>query len=220
LAPDSNLEDCINPLATELAKSRTRPEPAVMNTFSPIGSSTSLDQAPAPSQVVASPVAVPEVTQEVIDGIDQTSDDDVVDDTITGTRTSNVMEEGDQLSEASGVNLLSEIGPENGDEAMRSPPPKAVQIPLEINGITYVFEYTPVPEISEAASQLAVEFCRLKGKVLGFVKDTTDGSGQAAAEITDMTALSEQQFEVLKQNCMQPVFNALIEQIVTLPEHQ
>ena len=50
------------------------------------------------------------------------------------------------------------------------------QIPLEINGITYIFEYHDDMDVEYASTQLASEFCSTKGVEIGITPLLENGS--------------------------------------------
>ena len=77
------------------------------------------------------------------------------------------------------------------------------QIPLEINGVTYIFEYHDDMDADGAAVQLASEFCSTKGIEIGITPLLEDGGVDADAAV---------------EKCVNPLRTALRTEIESLRE--
>ena len=75
------------------------------------------------------------------------------------------------------------------------------QIPLEINGVTYIFEYHDNMDILYASSQLASEFCSTKGVEIGIVPLLENGSVDSGGAL---------------EQCVDPLRKALHSEIESL----
>ena len=79
------------------------------------------------------------------------------------------------------------------------------QIPLEINGVTYIFEYHNNMDTDNAAVQLASEFCSTKGIEIGITPLLQDGGVDTNAAV---------------ERCVNPLRAALIKEIEALREEE
>jgi hypothetical protein len=104
--------------------------------------------------------------------------------------------------------------------------PKSLKLPLEINGITYVFEYIPSADSvvrRDAADKLASAFCASHGKELidekaiskaaeaAAIKATAAGESMESEEFSaQMTKLTAEMTErLLSDECRKPISGAL-----------
>ena len=105
--------------------------------------------------------------------------------------------------------------PTTEDIAATPPSPATHKLPLEINGVTYVFEYIVTSDTSERndiARQLAASFCGMHGEQL-VDKDRLARIMQSRESQADQNnALSEREVleEHLRTDCEEPISGALV----------
>lgn len=94
------------------------------------------------------------------------------------------------------------------------PPPLQQKLPLEINGVTYIFEYiaSSLPEERQAiARQLATSFCQMHGKRLveeyGALSELEQSDEESLEEFEERR--SNTITELLTSQCLAPITGAL-----------
>ena len=103
-----------------------------------------------------------------------------------------------EIGKALSDDYTSGSGAEQGQEMQKFSEEGIRQIPLEINGVTYIFEYHDEMEAQFASTQLASEFCSTKGVEIGITPLLENGSVNSEGAL---------------EQCVEPLRQALFAEI-------
>lgn len=130
-------------------------------------------------------------------------------------RVSDILLDGVHPSQASSIDSASSS--DNSSESFNAEPavaPQLLKLPLEINGITYIFEYiaSAVPEERlTVANTLALNFCNTHGEKLLHEYGVLDSLTPGTDELPESFAARRNRVlvELLSTQCLEPIRGAL-----------